>query len=193
MIRKSVLSVAAVGLLASGCGGDGGAPADLAVQGVLATDPAGNAITYDPASAPEGARLTALVEPGDDTARFTFSATGLLPDRGYAVHAHTQPCGPTGDDAGPHFQHEADPAAGPGNPSVDPAYANPANEVWLDVRTDGQGTGSSEAQVPFGLGDDAPASIIVHEAQATATAPGEAGSAGARLACLALPADTATG
>lgn len=186
MIRRIALSVAATGLLVSGCGGSA-APADLAVEGVLGTDPAGNAITYDPASAPEGARLTALVEPGDEAARFTFSAVGLLPDRGYAVHAHTRPCGPTGDDAGPHFQHEADPAAGPGSPSVDPAYANPVNEIWLDVRTDAQGTGSSDADVPFGLDVAAPASIIVHAADATATAPGEAGTAGPRLACLDLP------
>ncbi len=184
MMRRTALGLAALGLVA-GCGGS--TPADLTVEGVLAADSAGNAVTYDPASAPEGARLTALVEPGDDTARFTFSVDGMLPDRGYAVHAHTQPCGPTGDDAGPHFQHQADPAAGPGTPSSDPAYANPTNEVWLDLRTDAQGVGASEAEVPFGFDDGAPASIIVHEAERTATAAGEAGTAGARLACLDLP------
>ena len=33
----------------------------------------------------------------------------------------------------------------------------------------------------------APASVIIHEAEATATAPGQAGSAGARLACITVP------
>ena len=66
---------------------------------------------------------------------------GLLPNRGYAAHAHVNACGPTGDVAGPHFQNQVDPAAAPGKPSTDPAYANPQNEIWLDLRTDGDGAG----------------------------------------------------
>lgn len=58
------------------------------------------------------------------------------------------------------------------------------------MTADAQGAGSSEADVPFGFDDAAPASIIVHEAEATTTAPGEAGTAGARLACLDLPLTT---
>jgi Cu-Zn family superoxide dismutase len=80
-----------------------------------------------------------------------------------------------------------DPAAGPGRPSTDPAYANPRNEVWLDLRTDGTGSGTATAEVPFAVGERAPASVVVHEAQATATDPGRAGTAGARLACLTVP------
>ena len=55
------------------------------------------------------------------------------------------PCGPTGDAAGPHFQNQVDPAAAPGKPSTDPAYANPQNEIWLDLRTDGDGDGEVES------------------------------------------------
>jgi Cu-Zn family superoxide dismutase len=116
---------------------------------------------------------------------------GLLPNRGYAVHVHTQPCGPTGAAAGPHFQHDVDPAATPEQPSADPAFANPRNEIWLDVRTDAEGDGETTAQVPFVFADRAPASVVVHEAEATATAPGEAGMAGSRVACLNVPFDQA--
>ena len=112
---------------------------------------------------------------------------GLLPNRGYAAHAHVNACGPTGDAAGPHFQNQVDPAAAPGKPSTDPAYANPQNEIWLDLRTDGDGDGESRAEVPFVFTGRAPASVIIHEAEATATAPGQAGSAGARLACITVP------
>jgi Cu-Zn family superoxide dismutase len=41
--------------------------------------------------------------------------------------------------------------------------------------------------VPFALGDRRPASVIVHEAERTATEPGKAGTAGARVACLSVP------
>lgn len=189
----TALTVAAFGLLVAGCGSapapapaaDPAPQTTLEVEGVLASDPAGDAITYDPASAPEGARFTASVAPGGESTVFTFAVEGMLPDRGYAVHAHTMPCGPSGDDAGPHFQHMPDPV----KPSVDPAYANPTNEVWLDLTTDAQGAGMSTVDAPFAFAGSAPKSIIVHEAAATATAAGEAGKAGARLACLDLPVE----
>ncbi|MGH3988272.1 MAG: superoxide dismutase, partial [Pseudonocardiaceae bacterium] len=71
-------------------------------------------------------------------------------------------------------------------PSTNPEYANPSNEIWLDVRTDAAGSGTSQTTVPFMFTDRAPESIVVHEAMATATQPGQAGQAGARLACLVL-------
>ena len=119
--------------------------------------------------------------------RSASTSTGLLPNRGYAAHAHVNACGPTGDAAGPHFQNQVDPAAAPGKPSTDPAYANPQNEIWLDLRTDGNGDGESRAEVPFVFTGRAPASVIIHEAEATATASGQAGSAGPRLACITVP------
>lgn len=157
-------------------------------EGVLAPpERAGNAVTYNPALAPEGAELSVDVSTEDGTTVIGLDVAGLLPNRGYAAHAHTNPCGATGDAAGPHFQNNADPAAAPGRPSTDPAYANPQNEIWLDFRTDGQGDGQATAEVPFVFGDRAPASVVIHEAEATATGPGQAGSAGARLACLTVP------
>ncbi|MFR9729021.1 superoxide dismutase family protein [Saccharopolyspora sp. MS10] len=145
----------------------------------------GSAFTYNQAVAPEGATVKATVEGSEQSSVVNFQVTGLLPNRGYAVHAHTNACGATGDAAGPHFQNRQDPAASPQNPSSDPAYANPQNEIWLDLQTDARGAGSASANVPFDItGDRTPKSIVVHEASNTNTAAGQAGTAGARAACL---------
>lgn len=99
---------------------------------------------------------------------------------------HTSPCGPTGEDAGPHYQNRIDPAATPQVPSTNPEYANPRNEIWLGVRTNAAGTGSSGTIVPSVFTGRIPGSIVVHEAMTTETAPGQAGQAGTRIACLTL-------
>jgi superoxide dismutase, Cu-Zn family len=161
---------------------------EVSAEGVLATpDRAQNAFTYDPGVAPEGALLS--VEAGDEegATEVRLEVSGLRPSRGYAVHAHTQPCGPTGAAAGPHYQNEVDPAATPERPSADPAFANPRNEIWLDLRTDEQGNGKTSSTAPFTFSDRAPASIVIHQAESTATGPGDAGSAGGRVACLNVP------
>jgi Cu-Zn family superoxide dismutase len=156
-------------------------------EGVLAPpERAGDAFTYNPALAPEGAEISVYTDTDGGTTAVRLEVAGLLPGRGYAAHAHVNACGPTGDAAGPHFQNQVDPAAAPGRPSTDPAFANPQNEIWLDLRTDGEGDGESTAEVPFVFADRAPASVVIHEAEVTATTPGQAGSAGARLACLTI-------
>jgi len=158
------------------------------VEATLAPpDRATTGFTYNPALAPEGATVEVEADARSGSTEIRLDVDGLLPDRGYAAHAHVNPCGPTGDAAGPHFQNNPDPAAAPGKPSTDPAYANPQNEIWLDLRTDGDGDGESQVTVPFTFTDRAPASVVIHEAEATATAPGQAGSAGARLACVTVP------
>ncbi|MGH4017502.1 MAG: superoxide dismutase family protein [Pseudonocardiaceae bacterium] len=164
------------------------AAVELSASGTLAApDKASNAFTYDPALAPPGAQLSVTLTPSDGSTTAEFDASGLLPNRGYAVHLHTKPCGPTGDAAGPHFQYRVDPAATPEQPSTDPEYANPDNEVWLDLRTDATGSATASTEVPFTFTDRAPASVVVHEEMATATEPGQAGTAGDRVACLTLP------
>ena len=145
------------------------------------------AFTYNPALAPEGATVEVEADGRGGSTEIRLDVDGLLPNRGYAAHAHANPCGPTGDAAGPHFQNNVDPAAAPGKPSTDPAYANPQNEIWLDLRTDGNGDGESRAEVPFGFTGRAPASVVIHEAEATNTGPGQAGTAGARVACVTVP------
>ena len=198
--------LAAIALLATGCGsGQPAAPATSAAtpaaaaspttggsgtggEGVLAApERATTAFTYNPALAPEGATIKVDVETRGGSTEVRLDVDGLLPNRGYAAHAHVNACGPTGDVAGPHFQNRVDPAAAPGKPSTDPAYANPQNEIWLDLRTDGSGDGGSRVEVPFTFTDRAPASVVIHEAETTGTAPGQAGSAGARLACITVP------
>jgi superoxide dismutase, Cu-Zn family len=165
-------------------GGSGGTGA----EGVLAPpERATTAVTYNPALAPEGATIKVDVNARGGSTEVRLDVRGLLPSRGYAAHAHVNPCGPTGDVAGPHFQNQVDPAAAPGKPSTDPAYANPQNEIWLDLRTDGAGAGGSRVEVPFTFTGRAPASVVIHEAETTGTAPGQAGSAGARLACITVP------
>jgi Cu-Zn family superoxide dismutase len=148
--------------------------------------PGVTAITYDPALVPPGATAAVAITETGSSSRVQLVVTGLRPNRGYGAHLHTKPCGPTGDDAGPHFQHRHDPSASPSHPSVNPSYANAQNEVWLDVKTDAGGKASAVATHPFPL-DPSPRSLIIH-AKPTSTGPGEAGTAGARLACLTLPA-----
>lgn len=149
---------------------------------------ASKADTYNPALAPVGARLAATMTPSGESTTAELTVSGLLPNRGYAVHAHTNACNVDPDSAGPHYQNRIDPAATPQAPSTNPEYANPSNEIWLDLRTDATGSGTSRTTVPFVFTDRGPGSIVVHEATQTATGPGQAGKAGARIACLTLSA-----
>ncbi|HEU0088792.1 MAG TPA: superoxide dismutase [Pseudonocardiaceae bacterium] len=165
-----------------------GPAAKLSGGGTLAApEQATDAFTYDPALAPVGAYLAVTMATLPDSTRVELDVSGLLPNRGYAVHLHAKPCGPTGAAAGPHFQHQIDPAATPDQPSTNPEFANPRNEIWLDVRTDATGSGTSSTEVPFVFTDRRPASVVVHKAMATATGPGQAGMAGERIACVTLP------
>ncbi|GAB3291874.1 hypothetical protein GCM10027563_30520 [Parasphingorhabdus pacifica] len=138
------------------------------------------AVTYDESQVPAGARAKVLSTPlGNGQTRITVVLGGLEPDREYGAHVHTKPCGATGKDAGPHFQQDVDPV----RPSVDPAYANPENEVWLDFRTNSAGHAVSHATGDWQFRGRMANSFVIHE-EHTSTAPGEAGSAGSRLACL---------
>lgn len=161
---------------------------ELSGEGTLAEPAqASDAFTYNSAVAPPGARLALTLTPARGATTARLDVTGLLPNRGYAVHLHNNACGLTGDAAGPHFQYRVDPAATPEQPSVDPEYANSHNEIWLDLRTDETGSGTSSVEVPFVFTDRIPESVVVHEEMTTATEPGKAGKAGGRAACLTLP------
>jgi Cu-Zn family superoxide dismutase len=151
-------------------------------------DPASKSITYNPSLAPPDAAVLASVTPAGYSPRTvaTLVVAGLLPNRSYAAAAHTNACGPTGQGAGPYYQNRIDPAAGPQSASTNPRYANPRNEIWLDIRTDPAGQGTSQTTVPFGFADRRPGSIELNEATATPTAPGQAGATGAPIACVTL-------
>jgi Cu-Zn family superoxide dismutase len=184
MRRCSLLVPAAfVGLLfVSGCS----APTAESVHNVAVSSSFGSSLgtatTYDTALVPVGAQETVTATSENGTTTVRLDVRGLQPDRTYAAHAHTKPCGTNGDAAGPHFQNTADPV----QPSVDPAYANPRNEIWLDFTTDGSGVGKAQSTVDWVFTDERRAHSVVIHAKPTATDAGHAGMAGARAACITV-------
>jgi superoxide dismutase, Cu-Zn family len=109
----------------------------------------------------------------------TLTVTGMEPGKTYGAHAHVNPCGLTGSAAGPHWQHVAGPA-------TSPEFANPRNEIWLDVTTNEAGNGTAKATLDFAFsGEHRPRSVIIH-ALPTATGPDNSGVAGPRLGCLTV-------
>jgi superoxide dismutase, Cu-Zn family len=143
---------------------------------------AGPAITYDEGLVPAGARGAVESRSGDGTTTVMLAVRGLEPHRGYGAHVHMQACGEQPDAAGPHFQYALDPV----QPSVDPTFANPQNEIWLDLTTDETGAGSTESTVAWTFPPDRrPKSVVLHTNQ-TSSEPGEAGAAGDRVACISV-------
>ncbi|MFF4595250.1 superoxide dismutase [Amycolatopsis sp. NPDC001319] len=183
-IAPTLLSAA----LVAGLAGLSGATADAAtpvhftsVHGTFTGYSRGaHAVTYRTDLVPGGAQAHVFGTSAHTTGTTTaLVVTGLLPNHQYGAHAHANACGPSGDDAGPHFQHTPDPV----KPSVDPTYANPRNEIWLDFTTDHFGTGHAKSTVDWTFGSRRAHSVVIHETH-THTDAGHAGTAGARLACL---------
>ncbi|MEV4639510.1 superoxide dismutase [Actinoplanes sp. NPDC049548] len=140
------------------------------------------AITYDTAVVPAGATAQVTVATTAQGVRVRLAVTGMVARRAYGAHLHTMSCTSVPDDAGPHYQHRADPS----KPSVDPEYANPRNEVWLDFTTDTQGAATVASEQAWAFDPvRAPRSLVVHS-QLTRTDAGKAGTAGPRVACLTL-------
>ncbi|WP_046472545.1 superoxide dismutase family protein [Allosalinactinospora lopnorensis] len=140
--------------------------------------------TYSETVVPVGAEFDVTVtETPNGGTRVELSVTGVAPSRDFGAHLHTDPCGPDPADSGPHYQNEVDPAATPDEPSTDPEFANPENELWLDFTTDAAGNGEAEATVDWQVRPGEANAIVLHE-QHTATEPGEAGAAGDRFACI---------
>ena len=131
---------------------------------------------------PGGATASVTAGEAGTSTNVTLEVTGLQPNRQYGAHAHTKPCGGDGKDAGPHFQFKPDPVT----PSVDPAYANNVNEIWLDFTTDAAGAGRATATVPWVFPADRRAASVIIHAMSTSTEPGKAGGAGNRAACLTV-------
>lgn len=142
-----------------------------------------DAFTYDEVVVPVGSAVHVESENEGGRTTVTFEVSGLAPDRDLGVHVHTRPCGPNPADSGPHYQNNVDPAAAAESPSTDSAYANPSNEVWLDITTDANGSAHSSATVDWKFREGEARSVVIHADQ-TKTASGEAGMAGNRLACI---------
>jgi Cu-Zn family superoxide dismutase len=136
------------------------------------------------ADAPEGASARVQsIATADGRQIVTLHVSGFEPFARYGAHAHVAPCGDTGAAAGPHFQHVVDPVS----PSVDPAYANPSNEVWLDLTTNRAGEGTARTVLDWQFEPARrPASVIIHERH-TSTGASDSGTAGKRVACLTVP------
>jgi Cu-Zn family superoxide dismutase len=142
----------------------------------------GPLISYSSA-VPAGAtaRVQAVYDASGGTS-VTLHVWGLSPNTEYGAHAHVNPCGALGSDAGPHFQNVQDPVV----PSVDPAYANPDNEIWLDLVTDEDGNGVAYTHVKWQFQPDRRAHSVIIHAEHTHTGPTDSGVAGPRLACLTV-------
>ena len=202
MRRCAALALATSGLLmlSAGCTGatrdDADRPESAAsaalepsrptvVQGMFAAyTPGATAVTYDPKLVPPGSEAHLSIAAVADSTTVTLRVSGLVPNHDYGVHLHTMPCGADAAMAGPHYQHQPDPAASASPPSTNPAYDNPQNEVWLDLRTNVQGIGHSRSTQPWRF--STPARSMVIHAKRTQAADGMAGMAGTRLACLTL-------
>lgn len=165
--------------------GEADSPSLVASGTFLPFQPGATAITYDPAVVPAGARARVAITKTPYGMVVRLTAAGLIPRRAYGAHLHTKPCTAVPDEAGPHFQHRHDPSS----PSVDPSYANPRNEVWLDFTADTSGAGTAVSREDWVVTPAAmPRSLVIH-AEQTSTAAGMAGKAGPRVACLTLPAE----
>jgi len=141
------------------------------------TQPVG--ITYNKDMVPVGAKVAVKSEKDGSGTKVTLTVEGLPPNHEYGAHVHTKACGAKPADAGPHYQDKKDPVS----PSVDPAFANKDNEIWLDFTTDAKGGASATASVTWSFrGGEANAAVI--HASHTMTEAGKAGTAGDRLACL---------
>ncbi|MGY3683049.1 superoxide dismutase family protein [Streptomyces sp. TE33382] len=124
------------------------------------------ALTYDMDLVPAAAWIEVEQRSDGSGTRVEARLRGLVPDRAYGMHVHTSPCGADPKAAGPHYQHRA------------AETADPANEVWLDFRTDRHGNGSARARHGWGFREGGARSVIIHDAQ---------GGAGARVACFSVP------
>lgn len=153
------------------------ASAVLAAPNATGAQPAG--ITYDTAAVPVGARVSVASVKADGGTKVTMTVAGLLPHHEYGAHVHTKACGAKPADAGPHYQEAKDPVS----PSVNPAFANKDNEIWLDFSTDSKGDATASSTVKWSFRADEANAAVIH-ATHTMTEAGKAGTAGDRLACV---------
>ncbi|MGW0518166.1 superoxide dismutase family protein [Crossiella sp. NPDC003009] len=196
MTPAVLTAVAILGLTACSSGGTGSpqtssattsaAPAPL-VSATFAPPAATGAqppgVVYNTELVPAGAAGTVTGATADGRTTVTLNVTGLRPNRKYGSHVHTKACGPKPADSGPHYQDKLDPV----QPSVDPAFANPKNEVWLDFETDAAGAAKVSATVEWKWRPNEANSVVLHIDQTNHHDHGKAGTAGERLACLTAP------
>lgn len=167
-----VAVVAALGLFL-------GSPAIASADRISTAGPLARYSTAIPTDA--RARVQAVYDASGSTT-VTLHVWNLQPNTEYGAHAHRAACGATGAAAGPHFQNVVDPVT----PSTNPVYANPRNEIWLDLVTDESGNGAAQARVPWQFHPDRRAHSVIIHIEHTHTGQTDSGVAGARLACLTV-------
>ena len=196
--RRPLLAVAAIGALltvgawsafpAGAAGGPAVTDGVFDVPGAATT-----AVTYDVAQVPVGAEVDrprgADRQPQDGRSRCTPAA--CCRTRRTARTRTTGRAALTGAAAGAHYQNVPDPAVGGSETvaSTDAAYANPSNEVWLDLETNAAGNGRAQTVVDWTFrptADGAPRSVILHLNTTSTGGTPPAGNAGARLACVTI-------
>ena len=130
------------------------------------------------------ARVQAVATPSGKTI-VKLHVDGLAPNRAFGSHVHTRACGATGAAAGPHYQNV---------PSVNPEFANPQNEVWLDFTTNASGNAVATVTVDWHFVQDldhpdGANSVIIHRDPTSTGLPGQPapGVAGPRIGCLTVP------
>lgn len=130
------------------------------------------------------ARVQAVYNAAGDTI-VTLHVWGLVPNHEYGAHAHKLACGTTDPNvAQGHYQNRQAPE---GSASL-PEFANPTNEIWLDLTTDEDGNGVAQTKVPWQFSPDRRAgSVMIHSEHTHDGSAGQpAGSAGSKLACLTV-------
>lgn len=175
MVAGMVAAMSAAAVLMTGTGGDG--VEVVRAEGRFAPPTAlvnSDAKTYDMSLVPAGARIEVTQVAGAGGNLVTLQVEGVRPGYAYGVHVHQKPCGAQPEDAGGHYQNRKDPV----QPSHDPAYVNPENEVWLDFTANGGGIGVAAARHSWGFRAGEAASVVLHREQ---------GGAGDRLACFSVP------
>ncbi|MBC9712551.1 superoxide dismutase family protein [Streptomyces sp. TRM66268-LWL] len=130
--------------------------------------------TYDMKLVPAASWIEVRQHTDEQGTKVSLKVKGLKPGHAYGAHVHQKPCGTDPMDAGGHYQNVVDPV----QPSKDPKYLNPDNEIWLDFTTDKAGNAEAAAHHSWNFRRGAAASVVLHREQ---------GGAGDRLACFTVP------
>ncbi|MEU8955490.1 superoxide dismutase family protein [Streptomyces sp. NPDC048518] len=193
-VAAAVLAAGGTPIDGTGPGPDPGpGPARMRVEARFAPPTAfvpSAAVTYDMDLVPAGSWIQVTQtgpprpEPSEagrsggakvaNTTTVTLRVNGMKPGHAYGVHVHQKPCGAAPEDAGGHYQHRVDPV----QPSKDPDYVNPRNEVWLDFTAGPDGSGEARARHRWGFRPGEARSVVLHDAP---------GGAGDRAACFTVP------
>lgn len=124
---------------------------------------------------PIGEGATAKVHAVEDASGrtiITVHVQGLPANRAFGSHVHNLACNDT--KAGGHYQNVAGTGA---------AFANPANEVWLDFETNEAGNATAKATVDWTFRPGGANAVVIHD-HLTGHEDPTAGVAGSKLACL---------